>query len=244
MTTCVIVPVYNHQHAIKQVIAQLRPKGLYCFLINDGSSVECSKALQQIAELESDWLTLIERDQNGGKGAAVLDGFELAISKGYSHAIQIDADGQHQFEDIERFLEASKEYPDCVIAGQPIFDESVPKKRLYGRKFTNLWVWVHTLSFSIADGLCGFRCYPLAAIDKLMKTVSIGKGMNFDVDIIVRLYWQGLEVVNIPTKVQYPIDGVSHFKMLQDNILISKKHTQLFFGMLWRLPMLLLRKLK
>jgi len=244
MTTCVIVPVYNHQHAIKQVITQLKAKGLYCFLINDGSSVECSKVLQQIAKSEKEWLTLIERDQNGGKGAAVMDGFRSAIAKGYSHAIQIDADGQHQFDDIERFLTESEKYPDRVIIGQPVFDESAPKKRLHGRKFTNLWIWIHTLSFSIADGLCGFRCYPLPAIDKLMKSTSLGKGMNFDVDIIVRLYWQGLEVVNIPTKVQYPIDGVSHFKMLQDNISISKKHTQLFFGMLWRLPMLLLRNFK
>ncbi len=244
MNYCVIVPVYNHHHAINQVIESLKLFGIHCFLINDGSSPECSIVLRKIAQQQSDWVTLFEKPQNCGKGSAVIDGFKLAIAQGFSHAIQIDADGQHQFSDITHFLTASKNSPERVIAGQPIFDQSAPKKRLYGRKITNLWVWIHTLSFSIADGLCGFRCYPLAAIEKLLKATAIGQGMNFDLDIIVRLYWQGVEVINIPTEVQYPIDGVSHFKMLDDNLLISKKHTQLFLGMLCRLPQLLLRKFK
>lgn len=244
MKICVIIPVYNHHHAITRVVEQLKPKGLYCFLVNDGSSLECSAVLQQIAEQESQWLSLLERKANGGKGAAVIDGFNLAFKQGYSHAIQIDADGQHQINDIERFISASEQYPERLILGQPIFDQSVPKKRLYGRKITNFWIWIHTLSFAIKDGLCGYRCYPLPAVNELLKKTRLGQGMNFDVEIIVRLYWQGLDVVNIPTAVQYPIDGVSHFKMLQDNILITKKHSQLFFGMLLRLPLLLIRKLK
>lgn len=244
MKYCVIIPVYNHQQAIGKVIDKLKPFGLHCFLINDGSSSECSTVLQQIAQEHSHWVTLFKKEQNGGKGSAVIEGFNLAIEAGFSHAIQVDADGQHELDDIKLFLGNSKEFPEQLIIGQPIFDQSVPKKRLYGRQFTNLWIWIHTLSFSIADGLCGFRCYPLAAVDKLLKKTTLGAGMDFDIDIVVRLYWQGLGVINIPTKVQYPIDGISHFKMLQDNVIISKKHTQLFFGMLWRLPALLLRKLK
>jgi glycosyltransferase involved in cell wall biosynthesis len=244
MTACIIVPVYNHQHAIGKVIERLKPIGLHCFFINDGSTPECSATLQHIAEQQSEWVTLFEREKNGGKGAAVVDGFKLAIENGFSHAIQIDADGQHQFDDIKYFLEASEKHPERLILGQPIFDKSVPKKRLYGRKFTNLWIWIHTLSFDIADGMCGFRCYPLPAVALLLQTTELGQRMDFDIDIVVRLYWQGLDVVNIPTEVQYPIDGVSHFKMLEDNLMITKKHTLLFFGMLWRLPMLIMRKLK
>ncbi len=244
MKICVIIPVYNHHHAITRVVEQLKLKGLYCFLVNDGSSPECSAVLQQIAEQESQWLSLLERKENGGKGAAVIDGFNLAFKQGYSHAIQIDADGQHQVKDIERFIAASEQYPERLILGQPVFDQSVPKKRLYGRKITNFWIWIHTLSFAIKDGLCGYRCYPLPAVNELLKKTRLGQAMNFDVEIVVRLYWQGLDVVNIPTAVQYPIDGVSHFKMLQDNILITKKHSQLFFGMLMRSPLLLIRKLK
>lgn len=244
MKCCVIVPVYNHEAAIAKVLEQLKPFQLPCFLVNDGSSDSCSSVLKQLSEQQSDWVSLIERADNGGKGAAVIDGFKLAIDQGFSHAIQIDADGQHNFDDITAFMQASEQFPERIIAGKPIFDGSVPKKRLYGRQFTNLWIWINTLSFTIADGMCGFRCYPLSAIDKLLSSSQVGQGMDFDIDIIVRLYWQGVDVVNIETNVQYPIDGVSHFKMLQDNVLISKAHAKLFFGMLWRLPQLLLRKIQ
>lgn len=243
MKTCLVIPVFNHEGAIGLVVKQIKKFGLHCFLINDASSVECSDHLRDIALQESDWVTLFERKENGGKGAAVIDGFKLAISKQYTHAIQVDADGQHKLEDIYRFLDASQQAPEALVIGQPLFDKSVPKKRLYGRQLTNLWIWINTLSFSIEDGMCGFRCYPLAAVETLITSVSIGQRMDFDIEIVVRLYWQGVEIINLPTEVQYPIDGVSHFKMLQDNLLISRKHTQLFFGMLFRFPKLLLRHL-
>jgi len=241
MRVCVIIPVYNHKEAIGRVVEKLKPLGVSCLLINDGSSVDCTSTLQLIAERESSWVTLYERSENGGKGAAVIDGFQLAVKKGFSHAIQVDADGQHKLEDISRFIAASEQYPQYLILGQPQFDASVPKKRLYGRQFTNLWIWINTLSFAIADGMCGFRCYPLAATAQLLKANTLGQRMDFDIDIVVRLYWQGVDMVNIKTDVRYPLDGVSHFQLLHDNILISRKHAQLFFGMLWRIPKLIKR---
>ena len=242
MKTCVIIPVYNHQEAIVQVVGQLKPFELPCYLVNDGSSAQCSAVLERIAGQEKNWITLHERERNGGKGAAVMDGLRLAIANGFSHAIQIDADGQHRLTDLSRFLAASAQYPDKLILGNPRFDATAPKKRLYGRQFTNLWIWINTLSVDIADGMCGFRCYPLAAVDKLLKSVQLGRRMDFDIEVVVRLYWQGVDVINIETEVQYPLDGISHFKILQDNLLISGKHAQLFFGLLWRLPRLLLRR--
>ncbi len=244
MKMCVVIPVYNHERAIVQIVEQLKSYGLPCILVNDGSTSACSAVLRDIAEQQQAWVSLIERTENGGKGAAVSDGFRLALKQGFSHAIQIDADGQHKLQDIALFIEASTQFPGHLILGKPAFDASVPKKRLYGRQFTNLWIWINTLSFAIADGMCGFRCYPLSAVDQLLKSTRLGQRMDFDIDIVVRLYWQGLNVINIETEVQYPIDGISHFKMLQDNLLISRKHAQLFFGMLWRLPGLLIRKLK
>jgi glycosyltransferase involved in cell wall biosynthesis len=241
MKTCVIIPVYNHQEAIEIVVKRIKPFGVHCFLINDGSLPECSKILKKIAIQEKKWVTLNEREINGGKGAAVIDGFCLALNHGFTHAIQVDADGQHKLEDVNLFLDASKQSPEKLIIGQPIFDQSVPKERLYGRQFTNLWIWINTLSFSIVDGMCGFRCYPLASVDELLKITSIGQRMDFDIDMVVRLYWQGVDIINLPTKVHYPIDGVSHFNMFKDNLLISKKHAQLFFCMLIRFPKLLLR---
>jgi glycosyltransferase involved in cell wall biosynthesis len=242
MKLCVIIPVYNHQEAIGRVLSELKSQQLFCFLINDGSSTACSAVLKQIADQENEWITLYERDKNGGKGAAVIDGLQLAINNGFSHAIQIDADGQHRLEDIRKFRLACEKKPRKLILGQPVFDGEIPKARLYGREFTNLWIHINTLSFSIIDGMCGFRCYPLNAVDQLLKQVRLGQRMDFDIEIVVRLYWQGVDIINIPTQVQYPLDGISHFKMLQDNLLISRKHTQLFFGMLLRIPKLLLRR--
>jgi glycosyltransferase involved in cell wall biosynthesis len=241
MKSCLIIPVYNHEEAIPQVLAKLKSYQLPCFLVNDGSSALCTQQLQQCAESESDWVTLINRSQNGGKGAAVLDGFKAAQALGFTHAIQIDADGQHDSRAIAQFLAASAANPLAMILGKPQFDQFAPKSRLYGRRITNFWIAINTLSFAIADGMCGFRLYPLAAVQQLLKNTAIAQRMDFDIDIVVRLYWQGVPAVNIPTAVSYPLDGVSHFKLWQDNVMISKAHAKLFFGMLLRIPQLLKR---
>jgi len=241
MRFCIIIPVYNHELAIPVVLARLKKFGIPTILINDGSSEVCSQILAGCVESESSWLTLITRLENGGKGAAMLDGFNAAYALDFSHALQIDADGQHNVNDIPIFLETARQQPEALILGQPIFDASVPKNRLYGRRFTNIWVAINTLSSSMADGMCGFRVYPLSAVEQLMATTQIARRMDFDIDILVRLYWQGLKMINIPTAVHYPVDGVSHFKLWQDNVRISKTHAQLFFGMLTRILQLLKR---
>jgi glycosyltransferase involved in cell wall biosynthesis len=233
--------VYNHEHAIVQVIANLKQYGIPCLLVNDGSSAACTAVLAELAKQQADWLTLINRAENGGKGAAVVDGFNEAIRRGYTHALQIDADGQHNVDDIPRFLEASRQHPNAMILGKPVFDDSVPKSRLYGRQITNVWIAINTLSFAIADGMCGFRLYPLPAVQQLISTHQIAQRMDFDIDSVVRLYWQGVEAINLTTAVNYPLDGVSHFKLWRDNVMISKTHARLFFGMLMRIPSLLLR---
>lgn len=241
MKACIIIPVYNHEDAVAKVIEGLRAIELPCFLVNDGSSINCSQVLGECTNREAGWITLITRHENGGKGAAVIDGFKAAMAQGFTHAIQVDADGQHDVSAIPEFLAASNNNPEAMIMGQPIFDGSVPKNRLYGRKVTNFWIAINTLSFAIVDGMCGFRLYPLAAVNQLLRTTAIGQRMDFDIDIAVRLYWQGVEAVNIPTAVKYPLDGVSHFKLWQDNLMISKCHARLFFGMLLRWPQLLFR---
>jgi glycosyltransferase involved in cell wall biosynthesis len=241
MKICLIVPVYNHEQAISLVLAKLKVYGLTCLLINDGSSSVCSQVLADCVWHESNWITLLNRPQNGGKGAAVIDGLKKSIRLGFTHAIQIDADGQHDFNDIPKFIEASRLNPHAMILGNPLFDETVPKGRLYGRKFTNLWIRINTLSFAISDGMCGFRLYPLAAVEQLSSITHIAKRMDFDIDIVVLLYWQSTEVINLPTTVKYPYDGVSHFKLWRDNLMISKTHARLFFGMLVRIPQLLIR---
>ncbi len=239
---CVVVPVYNHEHAIGAVLDGLLRHDLPCILVDDGSSAPCALALDALALAHPGRVTLLRLERNQGKGVAVLSGFRHAAALGHSHALQIDADGQHDTADVPRFLAAAAARPAAIIAGHPVYDESVPKARLYGRYATHVWVWINTLSFDIKDSMCGFRVYPLAPVNALAARHGIGARMNFDTDILVRLFWRGLEVVNLPTRVSYPSDGVSHFRLWRDNLLISWMHTKLFFGMLPRVPLLLARK--
>lgn len=239
---CIVVPVYNHEHAIGAVLAGLLRHDAPCMLVDDGSSAACAAVLDALALEHPGRVVLVRLPHNQGKGAAVLAGFRRAAELGYTHVLQIDADGQHDTADVPKFLVQAAAHPNAVIAGHPVYDESVPKARLYGRYATHVWVWINTLSFDIKDSMCGFRVYPAAPVNALAARRSIGVRMNFDTDILVRLFWDGLQVINLPTRVSYPADGVSHFRVWRDNVLISWMHTVLFFGMLPRIPRLLARK--
>jgi glycosyltransferase involved in cell wall biosynthesis len=239
---CIVVPVYNHEHAISAVLAGLLRHDAPCILVDDGSGAACAGVLDALALAHPQRVTLVRLAQNQGKGAAVLSGFVHAARLGFSHVLQIDADGQHRTDDVPKFLAQARAHPDAIIAGHPVYDDSVPKARLYGRYATHIWVWINTLSFDIKDSMCGFRVYPVAPVNALAARHAIGRRMNFDTDILVRLFWDGLKVINLPTRVAYPADGVSHFRVWRDNVLISWMHTVLFFGMLPRIPKLLARK--
>lgn len=244
MRTCAVIPVYNHEQVIASVVEAILAQGLDCILVDDGSTAHCAQALDALSVQYPDNVTLLRHQRNRGKGAAVLTGLHYAYDNGYTHAIQIDADGQHRTEDIPRFIALAVLYPDDVINGCPEYDESVPKGRLYGRYITHVWVWIHTLSFAIKDSMCGFRLYPLQQVMALTRRCAISERMNFDTEILVRLYWDNVGIHHISTRVIYPDNGVSHFRMFKDNVLITRMHTILFFGMLWRLPLLLTRKIK
>lgn len=243
MKCCVVIPVYNHGAAVGAVLAAVRRHGLPCIMVDDGSEAGCAAVLDALAAGDPAHCSLVRLPQNQGKGGAMMAGMRAALQQGYSHALQIDADGQHDTDDIPAFVALARAQPDKVICGCPIYDASVPKGRLYGRYATHIWVWINTLSFAIKDSMCGFRVYPLATTVKLINDVNIGKRMDFDAEIMVRLFWRGVGVVNRPTRVSYPSDGVSHFHIWRDNVLISRMHARLFFGMLLRLPVLLGRKL-
>ncbi|GAB2655612.1 glycosyltransferase family 2 protein [Arenimonas aestuarii] len=240
----VVVPVFDHPQAIEGLVHTLRGLGVPCLLVDDGSGPDCAALLARLAADFPDAVSLLRLDHNQGKGAAVMAGLREAGRRGFSHALQIDADGQHDARDVPRFLAMARETPGAVINGRPIYDDSVPRARLYGRYASHVWVWINTLSLAIRDSMCGFRVYPLAPTLALIDREYIGTRMDFDSEILVRLYWQGLDVRDCPTRVTYPEHGVSHFRMLRDNLRISAMHTRLFFGMLWRLPRLLARKVR
>ena len=238
---CVLIPCYNHGAMIASVLSRLAPFGLPCLVVDDGSDAVTRQELERLAA-EQPQMTLVRLAQNAGKGAAVIRGLEECARTGYTHAVQVDADGQHAIEDIPKLLALAERHPDALISGQPIYDDSIPRSRLYGRWITHVWVWIETLSLQLKDSMCGFRVYPVSPTLRLAAREPLGKRMDFDTEVMVRLYWQGNTSVFLPTRVTYPQDGLSHFDALKDNVRISLMHTRLFFGMLPRMPGLLFRR--
>lgn len=226
-----------------KLVEGLRPSGLTCWLVDDGSGPACAAAIDRLVAAESGWLRVERLPQNRGKGVAVLAGFRAAQRAGFTHAVQIDADCQHDTSDIPRFVAAARAHPAAIINGVPQYDASVPKARFYGRYITNVLVWLYTLSLEIRDSMCGFRIYPLARAVALDDAAPVGRRMQFDTDIIVRLHWSGVPVVNLKTPVTYPIDGVSHFDLLRDNLRMVGLHLRLAASFVLRLPILLMRRL-
>ncbi len=237
---CALVPVFNHQHRIDSVVRQLLEHRVDCILVDDGSDADCAAALDEVAQRYPEAVTLLRLQENQGKGAAVCHGLYHAYEKGYSHALQVDADGQHDLADVPRFLQAAQSQPRAVISGARRYRQ-MPKDRRFGRMLTDFWVCVHTLSWQVHDSMCGYRLYPLQDTVNLLERRKVGSRMDFDTDIMVRLYWQGLDVKNLPTAIVYHRDIASHFNLVKDNLRIVLMHTKLFFGMLVRCPSLLSR---
>lgn len=235
----VVIPVYNHEHAVGAVVEAVLGHRQRCLLVDDGSSPACARVLRTLAQ--RDGVQLLRLERNRGKGGAMLAGFREAARHGATHVLQIDADGQHDTRDIPRFLAAAAAAPEAVINGLPVYGADVPKVRLYGRYLTHVWVWINTLSLAIRDSMCGFRVYPLAPVLEVADSEPLGLRMDFDPEILVRLFWRGVGIRNLETRVRYPSDGVSHFDVWRDNLRISRMHARLFFGMLRRLPRLLAR---
>lgn len=238
-SACVLIPVYNHEHAIDAVVASVRLHGLPIVLVDDGSDAACAQALQRLSAAAD--VTLLRHERNRGKGAAVATGLRAAREAGFTHALQVDADGQHALADIGRLIDEARAHPGAVICGRPIFDESIPKVRYYCRYMTHGLVWFETLSFEIIDSMCGFRVYPLGPTMALLDRRTLGARMAFDTEVLVRLVWKGTPTRWVDTRVSYPLDGVSHYRMVLDNVYMVGLHTRLVLGALLRAPMLLTR---
>lgn len=224
----VVIPTYNHYKELSSMINKLNGYGIDILVIDDGSDVCVNKILTNITNDNS--CNLITLKKNKGKGGAVKAGFRYAYNKGYSHCVQIDADGQHDLNDLPVVLSLAKNNPDKLILGNPVFDlKTTPKCRLLGRKLSNFWIAVETMSQDAKDGLCGYRCYPLKETIELITNVNIGNRMDFDPEILIRLRWQGVQVTNFDTKVNYVDKEPSNFNMVRDNFRLSFLFMKLFW---------------
>ena len=221
---CILIPTYDNPRTIRDVVLAVRSILPDVVVVDDASG---SENRAEVEKLGDEGLALVTfREVNGGKGAAVKTGFCFARDHGFTHAIQVDADGQHALEDITKFLEIATEQPEAVILGQPIFDETAPAHRMFLRQLTIFWTRREVGDDRVGDPLCGFRSYP---IGHAIATQTIGDRMDFDPEIVVRLAWMGLSFVHVPTRVRYIKGGVSHWRAFEDNWLISKMHTRLMY---------------
>jgi len=238
-----LIPVYRHGASACSLAKRLAASGLPVIMVDDGNDAETQSLLAQCAA-GTLGIVLVRLNKNSGKGGAVIGGLKKAAELELTHVLQIDADGQHDDGKAAFFLVESAKHPGMIICGYPEFDAAAPRNRVAGRKISNFWAAVVTLSTELKEVLCGFRVYPVNAALRITRNIFLDRRMGFDPEIVVRLYWNKVFPVYHPIKVSYPRDGVSNFRMVRDNIRISWMFSRLFAGMLLRLPLLIALRIK
>lgn len=242
----ILIPCYNPGPRIETTVRDAARNDLPLWIVDDGSD---EKTRQRLADLEErvPQVKVLRHEENRGKGAAVLTGLTGALEQGYTHALTMDADGQHPAGRIESFIEASRARPDAMVLGRPVFSDEAPALRVQGRKISNFWAELETLWSGIGDSLFGFRVYPIAPLIAVMHQTRWMRRFDFDPEAAVRLAWLAVPAINVDAPVRYfdaEGDGVSHFRYGRDNRLLIWMHLRLLSGFLWRLPRLITRRLR
>jgi len=240
MTHLVVIPSYNSGARLLPTVEAARAVWDAVWVVVDGSTDGSDAGLADAAGVR-----VIRRVRNGGKGAAVLDALRPAAAAGFTHALVMDADGQHPAAHIPAFMAASRARPDAMVLGVPQFGPDAPALRVGGRRISNWWAQLETGWAGIEDSLFGFRVYPIAKLLSIMERSRWMRRFDFDPEAAVRLSWAGVPAVNLPAPVRYlrPDEGgVSHFRYGRDNLLLTAMHVRLVGGALARLPSLARRR--
>lgn len=228
-THLVLIPSYNPGARLLSTVREALACWPEVWVVVDGST-DGSEADLASLPAEFPGFRLIIRERNGGKGAAVLTGTTAALAAGFTHALVMDADGQHPADRIQDFMATSRAHPAAMVLGKPIFGPEVPLERLYGRQLSIGLTHVETLGRVIGDPLFGFRIYPLQPLEHALLQTRTARGYDFDPEVVVRLFWAGVPVINVPAACRYlPKDqgGVSHFHYLRDNLKMVRLHARL-----------------
>jgi len=239
---CIILPSYNSGSALARTIQAIIPSGVPVWVIIDASTDGSEHALGAM----EDGVRVIPLPKNGGKGTAVLVGMRAALEAGYTHALVMDADGQHDVNSLLPFIRISMENSDAMVLGVPVFGPDAPMERVKGRRIGNWFANFETHWLGVGDSLFGFRVYPIKQSLQIMESIRTARRFDFDTELAVRLLWAGVRPINFETPVFYPHTddgGVTHFRYFRDNLLLIWTHARLICGMVLRLPRLLrLRK--
>jgi glycosyltransferase involved in cell wall biosynthesis len=238
-THLIILPTYNTGPQLRDVVTEVLRHWQPVLVVVDGSTDGSERQVLELAASEPALIVMV-LPRNTGKGAAVLAGARAARERGFSHALVMDADGQHPANSIAGFMDASDRHPDALILGRPIFPENTPAVRRHGRKLSIGLVHLELLGPGIADPLFGFRVYPLAPLLAVLEPCRGGRRYDFDTEAAVRLGWAGVPPHNLAAPVRYfsrAEGGVSHFHYLRDNAVLVWMHTRLIAELLlWRWP--------
>jgi glycosyltransferase involved in cell wall biosynthesis len=243
-THFVLIPSYNPGVKVDETVRAARAQWNPVWVVVDGSTDGSAERLRSMAAQDPGLRVLI-LPTNRGKGGAVLAGIEAAAAQGFTHALTMDSDGQHPADLIPAFMAASQAAPEAMVLGKPRFDASAPQLRVQGRRVSNFFADFETLWAGIGDSLYGFRVYPVAPLEAIMRRQHWMRRFDFDPEAAVRLSWAGVRPIRIEAPVRYfraDEGGVSHFNYLRDNALLSWMHLRLVGGFLLRLPMLAARK--
>ncbi len=234
----VIIPTYNNIGTVADVIGQVKLWSEDILVVNDGSTDDTLSLLESL-----EGIRIISYDRNKGKGYALKNGLAQAYDWGFRYAITIDADGQHFPDDIPAFIDRIIEVPDSLLIGaRNLTADNMPSKNTFANRFSNFWFKVET-GKELADTQSGYRLYPLKSIRNIRYLTG---RYEFEVEIIVRAAWRGVNVENVPVKVYYPPveERVSHFRPFRDFFRISVLNTILvFYAFLFHYPWLFLRSL-
>ena len=239
LNCCVIIPTYNNAGTLASVINGVLKYTDRIIAVNDGSNDLTADILRRFRNI-----TVVTHEVNRGKGIALQTGFRKALEKGYRYAVTIDSDGQHNPDDLPKFIEKIEAEPDSMIVGARNMEQStVPGKSSFGHKFSNFWYKVET-GIDLPDTQSGYRLYP---IEKLKNIRYITNRFEFEIEVIVRAAWAGLNVTSVPVSVIYfPKETrVSHFRPLQDFTRVSILNTVLvFLALAIYRPLMYFRNLK
>jgi len=227
--TIILIPSFNTGAVLEHVVKDALSVHPDVWLLIDGSTDQSYQTLDRFRNQHSGFrITVFQK--NEGKGSTLLKGALLAKTEGFTHFVSMDADGQHPASHVPMLLESIRQNPDALVMGQPVFDKSAPKIRLWGRKLTLMMTDIETGFGGLGDTLYGFRAYPIDPFLKAFASTSHARGYDFDPEIAVRLFWNGLRPVQVSIPVRYfeaSEGGVSHFHYLRDNLKLTLLHFRL-----------------